>query len=334
MYVATRVLQQQAGVFASEDHGRTFSQRFTSKANEYYEAIVVAPSDSLRLYALGLHFDRANAQVIYYASVSVDGGKSWEDNVVSGKITPLAVHPSKPDVVFGYRPTDKYETSFDLVRSDDRGKNYAVVLPGVLLPTGFAGAADPSTLFVGTGGQGGLYRSRDDGLHFEPLIADQIQRVTCLAEHAGKLWLCANIAPNLDAIWTLKDDASGVDKVMSFDAVSAPIACTEADAGEVCAQPWRDFELEVHPPSDDAGLADAGVPADAQAAVAEEVDAGGESELDAGDVQDEDQDAALAPHAAHSSRCQFGVANQPDRASSWLLLLALSALAARRVRRA
>ena len=246
MYVATRSLQQQAGVFASEDHGRTFSERFKNKPDEYYEALVIAPSDAQRLYALGLHVDRANVQVIYYSSVSSDGGRSWDDHVVPAKIIPLGVHPTKPDVLFGYQPTDKLEITFDVLRSEDRGKTFKTVLPGVLMPTALVGAKDPSTLFLGVNGQGGLFRSLDDGLHFEPLIADQIQRITCLAAHGEKLWLCANIAPNLDAIWTLNESATGVDKVMSFDAIGQPVAC-EGPALATCAGPWYDFNLELIP---------------------------------------------------------------------------------------
>jgi BNR-Asp box repeat len=338
MYVGTRAVDQRAGIFASEDYGRTFSQVFTNKTDEYYETIVLAPSDSLRLYALGLHFDRVNLKVIFYASVSLDGGKNWEDTVTDAKITPLAVHPTKPDVVFAYRATDKYETNFDILRSDDRGKNFKVVLPGVYLPTGFTAVGN--TLYLGMSFHGGLYQSHDDGLSFQQLLPEQIQRITCLAEHAGKLWLCANISPNLDAIWTLKADASGVDKVMSFDAVTAPVACSDATASELCTMPWHDFDIEVHPPPDDAGV-DAGMPTDASlpdAGLAEE-DAGseelpGEPVSADGGAEPEQEDGAAGPKAKPHSRCQFGV-SAPRGCSPWgPLLLAVLALSYRRRRRA
>jgi hypothetical protein len=337
VYVATRTLQQAAGLFVSEDHGHTFSQRFTSKLNEYYEAIVVAPSDAQRLYALGLHYDKANLQVIFYSSVSTDGGKNWVDTVTDAKITPLAVHPTKPDVVFAYRATDKYETNFDILRSEDQGKNYKVVLANAYLPTGFVAAGNPSTLYLGMAFHGGLYQSRDDGQTFQTLLPDQIQRVTCLAEHAGKLWLCANVAPNLDAIWVLKDDASGFDKVMSFDAIRKPVACSDPAAIEACAQPWRDFDLEVHPPADDGGVQDGGVASDAQVAAdaQAEADAGSSSEesepeTDAGD---EERDGGHKAKGPHGSRCQFGASTNGGPELAWLVLCGLLLLARGSARR-
>jgi hypothetical protein len=338
MVVGTRAVDTRAGIFVSGDHGRTFSQVFTNKTDEYYETIVIAPSDALRLYALGLHFDRVNLKVIFYASVSLDGGKSWEDTVTDAKITPLAVHPTKPDVVFAYRATDKYETNFDILRSDDRGKTFKVVLPNVYLPTGFTAVGN--TLYLGMSFHGGLYQSHDDGLTFAQLLPDQIQRITCLAEHAGRLWLCANISPNLDAIWLLKADSSGVDKVMSFDAVKAPVACSDASANELCAMPWHDFDIEVHPPPDDAGI-DAGAQADASApdaALAQE-DADSErlpdeaARADAG-APPEQEDAAAEPQGKPHSRCQFGV-SAPRASAPWgLLLLGLLVFSYRRAARA
>jgi hypothetical protein len=315
----------QPGIYASEDSGRTFEKRFGNKVDQYYETVVVAPSDALRLYALGLDFDRANLKVIFYSSVSLDGGKSWENTVTDAKITPLAVHPTKPDVVFAYRATDKSETTFDLLRSEDRGKNYKVVLANTYQPTGFA--AHGEKLYVGASLHDEFYQSRDDGLSFTRILAGQVQRITCLAEHAGKLWMCANIAPNLDGIWTLKDDESGVDKVMSFDAITAPVPCADAAAREHCETPWHDFDLELHPPGSDAGVGDAGQ----RDAASLTSDAGSEEE-DAG-AEPNDQDAEADADAEirsprRGSRCQFGVT--PDVGGGCVLFLALGLLAWRR----
>jgi hypothetical protein len=236
--------------------------------------------------------------------------------------------------VFGYRPTDKFETNYDIMRSEDRGKTFSVVLPNVFLPTGFTGVTGSSALYLGMSVAGGLYRSVDDGRSFEKLLADEILRVTCLAEHAGKLWVCANRVPNFEAIWTLKDDASGLDKVMSFDAVVAPVACTDAAANELCAVPWHDFDIEVHPKDDDAGVSpelDAGVDAaiEDQDAEAEEA----EPELDADEPEEEELDAGSKARRS-SSRCQFGVSRSGSREQAGLMLLGLLALAYRRARRA
>jgi hypothetical protein len=319
---------KQAGVFASEDFGQTFEQRFANKTDEYYESMVVAPSDAQRLYAAGIAFDRVNQKVTFYASRSLDGGRNWENTVTDARITPLAVHPTNPDVLFAYRAIDKLETTFDVLRSDDRGKSYRVVLANTYLPTGFAVVA--GVFYLGASFRGAFYQSRDDGQSFTPLLTDQIQRITCLAEHAGKLWMCANIAPNLDAIWILKDDASGVDKVMSFDAVTAPVACSSAAASAQCETAWLDFTREVHV-TDDAGMSDAGLPdedagaAPADAASAPEADDTGSEPSD-----ESDADEPAAP-TARGGRCQFALPARMDLAAHALTLL-LALLAYRRRR--
>ena len=324
---------KQAGVYASEDFGQTFTERFANKVDEYYEAMVVAPSDAQHLYAAGLSFDRVNLKVTFYASRSLDGGRNWENTVVDARITPLAVHPTKPDVLFAYRAIDKQETTFEILRSEDRGKSYKVVLPKTYLPTGLAVVS--GVFYIGASFHGEFYRSQDDGQSFTPLLTDQIQRITCLAEHAGKLWLCANIAPNLDAIWTLKDDASGVDKVMSFEEVKAPVACGNAAANALCEAAWVDYVRELHP-MDDAGAAEAGV-SDQDAAVAESdaavvPDQSEPSEDDAGAEPGDESDAGEpAARARRGDRCQFGTPVQADLAPGALVLL-LGLLAYRRRR--
>jgi MYXO-CTERM domain-containing protein len=151
-----------------------------------------------------------------------------------------------------------------------------------------------------------------------------------LAEHAGKLWMCANISPNLDGIWTLKDDASGVDKVMSFEAVTAPVACSDSAARALCEIPWHDFNLELHPTADDAGSADAGAldaaTAKPDGALEEEEDAEQDAERDA----DGEDEAQVTP-PRHGSRCQFG-ATADVVEGGWALCSLLGLLAWRRRR--
>lgn len=327
---------KQAGVFASEDFGQTFTQRFANKVDEYYEAMVVAPSDAQRLYAAGIGFDRTNLKVTFYASRSLDGGRNWENTVIDGRITPLAVHPTKPDVLFAYRAIDKLETSYEILRSDDRGKSYKVVLGNTYLPTGFAVVKD--VFYVGASFHGEFYQSRDDGQTFTRLLSEQIQRITCLAEHAGKLWLCANIAPNLDAIWTLKEDASGVDMVMSFDAVKGPVACASSAANAQCELAWQDFTREVHDAGvPDGGVSDGGVSdtpvstvdSDAAQPAPSEPEA---SDEDAGvETSDESDAGEPAARSRRGDRCQFGTPGRADLAPHALGLL-LGLLAYRRRR--
>src|SRR5690606_28376239 len=122
--------------------------------------------------------------------------------------------------------------------------------------------------------------------------------------------------------WTLKDDASGVDKVMSFDEVKAPVACASA-ANALCDEAWLDYTIELHG-TEDAGVADAGEgAADAGAAerdaglvadASEPAQGDDDGEAEPGDEGDAGEPAARAPR----DRCQFGTSAHADLAPSAL----------------
>jgi hypothetical protein len=268
LYVTSRTIQTTAALFVSEDLGRTWAARFTNPANEYYDALLVAPSDAQRLYASGRRLDRDQKKLLFLSSVSLDAGKTWQDTSFDSKLTPFAVHPQHADVVFAYEAMDTLETVFRVLRSDDRGVSYASVLEGVPQPVAFAtsGPGAPSWLGLSTqGGHGGLYRSEDDGMHFERAHADTVQRATCLIERQGRLWLCANMAPNENGVWFSDDEGNSFQKFMSFADVTAPVPC-DGEPQALCARAWLDFDRELHPPDDvdtvarDAGTPDAGGP--------------------------------------------------------------------------
>jgi hypothetical protein len=320
MFLTTRSLAQVAGLYVSEDHGASWSERFKNNAKEYYEQLLVAPSDPLTLYAAGIRADAETVEVTFYCSRSRDGGKSWQDHAMDGKVVPFAVHPQDANVVFAHRATDKLESSFDILRSGDGGQTFQLALAGIREPTGLVASPDGAALLLGVDtNEGGLYRSLDNGRSFVRVLADQLQRVTCLAQHAGRLWLCGNMAPNVEGVWVSDDAASSFANVMTFAAVTQPVLC-EGAALALCAGDWYDFDLEVRP-----ATADAGVDSDAAAdAASPEPDA--DPELDAG-VADASTDAAAPPRRGDGG-CQAQPRGRAS-ASSALLLLALLGLARR-----
>jgi hypothetical protein len=333
LFVSSRTFATRAALYVSEDYGSTWSERFQNAVDDYFHALIPAPSDASRLYAAGRRADRAAQKLTYFSAVSVDGGENWQDHPLPAEILPFAVHPSNPDVVFAYEPTNVLETEFRVLRSTDRGAQFQPVLEGVPMPTSLAAGSEPSTLWLGIGGEGGLYRSSDDGQHFEPVLADSVQSVTCLAYRQGRLWLCANLAPNTDGIWFSDDGGSTLEKWMEFADVTQPVMCEQADAQAVCDLAWHDFDIELHPRLPDAGVAaDTGV---------ENVDASAGSEADAAiapttavDAALPNPDAATAPHVARKrdTGCQ-ALAVPPAGAPLWYTWLALSVLAACRWRR-
>lgn len=319
LFVTTRNLAQLAGVYVSEDYGATWSQRFANNPKEYYEQLLTAPTDPLTLYAAGSRVDAERMQVTFYCSRSKDGGQSWQDHAMEGKVVPFAVHPRDADVVFAQRATDKLETSFDILRSEDGGQTFQLAIANVREPTGLVASDDGVTLLLGVdSNDGGLYRSSDGGRSFVAVLAEQVQRVTCLAQHAGRLWLCGNMAPNLEGIWVSDDAGDTFSKVMTFADVTQPVLC-EGPALALCAGSWYDFDLEVRPPASDAGTdADAGVDAGSL-----EPDAASEPDQDAMAAGDADADAKRS-----GSGCQLH-AQERSAAPAALTLSTLLALVMR-----
>lgn len=324
LFVSSRSFQVPAGVFVSEDFGRTWSKRFTNRMDDYFDALLVAPSAPQRLYAAGRRADRVNNKVIYFTSVSLDAGKSWEDHALPTEIIPFVVHPKNADVLFAHEPTDSLKTIFRVLRSEDRGAHFVSVLEGVPKPTAVAVSEAGSTLWLGIGGQGGLYRSADDGRHFERVHADSVQSVTCLMQRQGRLWMCANMSPNTNGVWFSADEGASFEKMMVFADVTEPVHCEAGEPQALCARAWYDFDIELHPPEDDAGV-DAGISADAAANGGGALDAGAEAEPDAEAEDPKETDAAALPEdKKKGSGCQTAASGRLNLSALALLLTAVA----------
>jgi MYXO-CTERM domain-containing protein len=263
LFVASRTFSTRAALFVSEDYGQTWSERFENPVDDYFHALFPTPADPQRLYAAGRRVDRTNQKLIFFSSVSLDAGLTWQDHALATKIIPFAVHPHDADVLFAYEPLDVKETVYRVLRSGDRGATFEPVIEGLPLPTSVA-ADDASSVWLGIGGEGGLYRSTDGGRSFEPVLEDSVQSVSCLVSRQSRLWMCANMAPNTDGIWFSDDQGATFEKWMVFADVTQPVMCTDDAAQAVCASSWYDFDTDLHPTPRDAGI-EAGVDTDADA---------------------------------------------------------------------
>jgi hypothetical protein len=271
-----------------------------------------------------MKIDLEQVQVLWLWAVSSDGGRSFEDATVAHERKPLAVHPSDPDVVFAYELSDPLADLYRVLRSEDAGKTFEEVLE-VSDITSFAAAPDGSELWLGSGRNGGLYRSRDQGKSFVR-VYEQIQEVQCLQQRAGKLWVCANMLPNVDGVWTTEDGGETFDEVFTFDEVTEPVRCDAPAAAQVCDAPWLDWERELLTfAAQDAGTPDAG---SAQASASD-----GGVTRDGGAPPATEDASAPSPPRAPSASCALGHA---ERSLSWWpwLAAAWAVLALRRPRRA
>jgi hypothetical protein len=259
LFVSTRTFSGYAALFQSEDYGRTWSERFKNPVDHQFDVLLVSPASPQRLYAAGRWRDLVNQKLNFVTVRSQDLGASWQEQEAPLKAAAFAVHPGNADVVFAYQPIDTLETQFRVLRSADGGASYTPVLENVAQPSAIAAGADGS-LWLGIGGiganagRGGLYRSSDDGLHFEKVFADGVNAVSCLERRQGRLWMCANLKPNFDGIWFSDDDGVSFRRWMIFQDVTQQVACSDENAISVCSRAWYDYDTELHPPGIDAGV--------------------------------------------------------------------------------
>jgi hypothetical protein len=256
LLLSTIVPDAQSQVFASADRGASWSVRATNAQGEVYTALLAAPSDPERVYASGARVNRSDNTIEHLWASSLDGGAHWQSSVVPRELTPLAVHPDDPQIVFAYELADDSGTSYHVQRSEDGGTTFLTVLEGVSEPSSFAATPDAKVMWLGIGHEGGLYESRTGGASFVRMHED-IHEVHCLHERLGKLWLCGNRAPNVDGVWVSADLGKSFEQVLTFDQVTEPVHCG-VPAEALCKDAWDDWVLEIFDGKDPSRMADAG----------------------------------------------------------------------------
>jgi photosystem II stability/assembly factor-like uncharacterized protein len=153
LYAATNT-----GVFRSKDRGASWRRLLDSP---YLRAIAVAPSNPAVLYAGGS----------YGLHRSVDGGAHWQSiqaGLENQDVNAVAVHPTRPSVVYVALQTSAAATTGGVFRSLDGGAHWARLRAG--LPPGNASVvalspAAPSRVYAGFP-LAGVFRSADAGLHW------------------------------------------------------------------------------------------------------------------------------------------------------------------------
>jgi hypothetical protein len=314
-------------VLTSTDQGQRWTTRSTNAAGELYTSLLVAPSDVARVFASGARVNRQDNTLERLWARSSNGGTSFQHVTVPRELIPLGVHPSDPQVLFAYEPVDDLATSYRVLRSVDGGDAFTTVLEGLSNVSAFSASAEGGLVWIGAGRQGGLYESRDGGASFVR-VHEEFREVHCLQHRLGRLWLCGNLAPNLDGIWVSKDMGGTFEQVLTFDQVREPVACSPAHA-QVCEAAWRDWVLELFDGNDPRDHPDAGVPDGAAATP----DAG--PGMAAVDGASPSHDAGTAPAAAQSDGAGCALARVAERngtavLSSAFLMLALAVSVRRR----
>lgn len=280
VWAATSPGDRENTIARSPDEGTTWEPLASFETGILLERLVLSPSDPMRMYASGVALRTATTPRRAYVFRSIDGGHSFErteiplvdvDRTDYGErnVHVLGVDPTNPDVVFARvtrRITDMMPER--LLRSDDGGLTFDVVLeiPEI---TGLAISEDGANVWVG-GWYGGLFRSNDRGLTFDPL--DPALRVRCLAYRPGELWVCTDDVMGDYALGRSTDLGETIVPIWAFVDATPDVGCGMCtQVGGICPAYWPDVQFDLGLSS--GSMMDAR-PADPDASVPSCIDAG------------------------------------------------------------
>jgi photosystem II stability/assembly factor-like uncharacterized protein len=192
----------QRALFRSDDGGASFRRVYSFPADLTLERLVVAPTDSRRLYVFGRGRDNITPTL-----VSTDEGTSFEIFDLAARATTVphtvldfvAIAPDDPQTLY-FSVLDG--EGDQLWKTSDGGRTVARVLTmaekdafgGLAFGTStrqlYVGGAN---LFYGDGKPAGrLYQSEDGGASWQPPIVSGVRgpRYRCLTTSGGKLYAC------------------------------------------------------------------------------------------------------------------------------------------------
>lgn len=344
LYIGTYGMGMSA-VRKTQDAGKTWTELMPAADNDFIQELLIAPSKHDRIYASGEQLS-SDGNFMHYVAFSDDGGKTWERNefkLLDGEIdvTLLAVSPTQPDVLLAHAVFGDSTMGPDRVLvSNDAGKTWQSPISATQVFDG-AFRADGSTAWVAS--IDALLRSDDGGKSFAKI--DGTARMTCAVPSDGKLDACGWYAMGKDGIASSDDDGDTFNGWMAFTDVDEPVQCADTtDTASICAMLWRDWQFEIFkigfgtgtggaPGSGGVGAGGSGGMGVIGSGGAQAQASGGTAAVGSGGAGGGTGGAGgEAGNSAHKSG-SGGCSVQPIVRNDALLMLALSALAWRRLRR-
>lgn len=235
----------------TRDGGLTWSLALQTDASDYVHSLLVAQADPAHVYATLSRF-APSAPVAHALLRSKDGGRTWERRPLPlGEQEYAAmVATTDPDdpaalVLYSIANSPGLDDSRLLVSSDaGDGFEVALVVPEL------RGADHDAEGRLWAAARGGLYRALTPSAGFERVSA--ATELGCVSSAAGMLFVCghyAGIEGGPAGVGVSLDGGSSFEPLLDFDSVTAPVACGSSSlTPALCAQPWRDWELELLAP--------------------------------------------------------------------------------------
>lgn len=242
------------GVYESLDGGTHWNELATIAQGEFYEDLLIAPSNPRRLYAAATAFGTGSSKLTRFVARSNDGGVTWtridqELGPDESGLRALAVHPSDPDtVLFLVLASDR--TQSDRLRlSTDAGATFSDVLsaPRITDASFGKGGGKAWATALSSIDHPGLWRSSDAARSFEAIAGPYY--MGCAFERTGALHVCGrwNMPSPFGGVARSRDDGKTFETWMLFEEICDPVACDPSSVTtEACADLWLDWQYEIH----------------------------------------------------------------------------------------
>lgn len=226
------------GLWRSDDDGATFQPTGLTSDAGFFSAVLVAGPRWLvsswyyeplaaslwRTDDSGGHFERVDPQGLPQA----------------GALTVLALQPGAPDVVLAGLSAVSGPTQAWLLRSDDGGRHFEVLLALTDPPTSAAFSADGALAWVAAAGR--LYASVDGARTFAPSSVPAQQ--ACISAVADARFVCGNPAADGFALAEVGD--AGARPFLEWNSIVGPPNCPSGSTvAQTCGALWPVEQVDL-----------------------------------------------------------------------------------------
>lgn len=236
-----------AKIYTSADDGTTFPIAASPGQNgDWWDSLVVAPSDPLRVYASGYRFVSMMPKV-FLLFKSTDGGAVFTAMSTTGFATSMnsaidivGVDPADPQLVYARSSIENGVVGDGIYKSTNGGASWTKIL-AKSDSISFVARKDGS-LVAATQSQGTVV-SVDKGANWTPVAG--APHINCLAENsAGELWACTQnygvAGIPADGFGIMKTtDLTTWTGVLRFQDIQQPVTCAAGTAQQdQCVAPF------------------------------------------------------------------------------------------------